>query len=105
MARRKKDKHPPDKHMVLKFLELQCAVIQHCQALKAVTQMLLDDQKAAAVARLDGAVTALQATVRGQCIGQTMNCPACGSEQDVVAWVDDRKCHVCGEELEIPEGK
>lgn len=84
------------------FLELQLAVIQHCQALKAITELLERDQKTAAVARLDGAVAALHAVVRGQCAGKTMKCPACGTEQDVVAWVDDRKCNICGEELDLP---
>lgn len=73
----------------MNLIELQCAIIAHCAALKAVTQLLLNGKKDAAVARLDGAVTALAAAVRGQCAGVSMKCPNCGSEQNVVAWVDD----------------
>jgi hypothetical protein len=101
MPRRKR--RPPPKGQGLKLLELQCGVIQHCAALGAVTELLGDGQTGAAVARLDQAVSALHALVRGQAVGQTMACPACGSQQAVVAWVDDGRCDHCGAALEVPE--
>jgi hypothetical protein len=85
------------------LLELQLAVMAHCQSLKAVTRLLIEGRKEAAVARLDGAVTSFQATIRGQCAGVTMKCLGCGSEQDVVAWVDDGMCNACGATLNVKE--
>lgn len=101
MAKRKK--RQVSENTTIKFVELQCAVLSHCQALKAVTSLLIEGRIEAAVARLDGAVAAMQAVVRGQCAGESMKCPDCGSEQDVVAWVDDKKCNVCGADLQMPE--
>jgi hypothetical protein len=89
-----------DKALELKLLELSAAMIQHCQALKGVTSMLEQGNVDAAISRLDCAVTALHAVVRGQCVGSTMACPNCGTEQDVVAWVDDKTCDHCGATLE-----
>src|SRR5947209_1581605 len=89
----------------LKLLELQAGVIQHCQALKAVSNLLSTSKIAAAVARLDSAVAALHALVRGQCVGQSLECPQCGTAQDVVAWVDDGTCDHCGARLELPPVK
>jgi hypothetical protein len=86
----------------LKLLELQLAVIQHCNALRAVADFLDAGNLDAATARLDGAVAALKAVVRGQSVGVTMACPACGSQQGVVAWVDDGRCDHCGGELKAP---
>lgn len=101
MAKRNKTR-VVDQNEVFKMLELRMGIIQHTQALKAVVQLLSQDKKQAAVARLDNAVTALHALVRGQCSGQTMECPHCKSPQDVIAWVDDGMCRECGELLEIP---
>lgn len=100
---KKKNRDTSDENTAIKLLELQCAVMQHCQALRAVTNLLIEGKKDAAVARLDQATAAFSAVVRGQCVGVTMKCPACGSEQDVVAWVDDHNCHNCGTTLEMPE--
>jgi hypothetical protein len=100
MAKRK-EKSPPDKDTVLKLVDLQCAVIQHCSALKATTEFLSSGKKEAAIGRLDSAVTALLAVVRGQCAGMKMACPKCGTEQNVVAWVDDKECSNCGGPLEV----
>lgn len=86
-----------DRIDVLALLELRCAIISHCNALKAVTELLEQDKKAAAVARLEGAVASLQATVRGQCAGQMMKCPQCGLDQAVVTWADEQRCQACGE--------
>ena len=91
-----------DRLDVLAHLELQMGIIQHCQAMRSIVELLERDQTAAAIARLDGAVAALHALVRGQCAGKTMECPACKSSQDVVAWVDDGRCNNCGEVLEVP---
>lgn len=98
----KKKKRPDDQPTSLKLLELQCAVIQHCAALKAVVDLMVEEKYPIATARLDQAVSALHAVVRGQAIGQTMQCPKCGTDQDVVAWVDEKICQHCGEELRIP---
>lgn len=83
----------------LKLIELQLATITHCKALKEVTSLMVAEKYDAAIARLDGAVMVLEATIRGQCAGVTMKCPACQSEQDVVAWVDDKQCRNCGGDL------
>jgi hypothetical protein len=101
MAKRKK--RVVSKNDTLNHLELQIGVAQHCASLKAVIRFLEAGQREAAIARLDQAVHALHALVRGQCAGQTMKCPACGSEQDVVAWVDEGTCDACGEALEVPK--
>lgn len=85
----------------LKLLELQLAVMQHCQSLKAVTHYLEGQQYEGAIARLEGAVAALHAVIRAQCVGVTMQCPACGSAQNVVAWVDDGQCAACGNPLQF----
>lgn len=47
----------------LKYVELQIAVLVHCDDLKAVADLLLQDKKKAAVARLEGAVTKLERIV------------------------------------------
>ena len=99
MAKRRK--RPVNRNDTLKLVELQCGIIQHMAALKAVTQFLIDGKKEAAVARLDQAVTAIGALVRGQAVGITAKCPSCESEQAVVAWVDDGKCRECGAALNI----
>lgn len=101
MAKRKK--RPPDPNVVIQLVELRAATIAHAGALKAAIRLLEEGNVPAATARLEGAVTALHATIRGQCAGQTMACPACGTEQDVVAWVDDGSCRDCGGPLEVPE--
>jgi hypothetical protein len=52
----------------------------------------------------------LDAHRRGECEDQCpycdddgpMACPACGSQQDVAAWVDDGKCDHCGAALKLP---
>jgi hypothetical protein len=101
VAKRKKRQVDPNE--VLLLLELRMASIQHCTALRSVILLLEQGKTEAAIARLEGAVASLHATVRSQCAGQKMACPNCGSEQDVVAWVDDGKCDICGEALEFPE--
>jgi hypothetical protein len=98
---RKRRRREVDQNEVISLIELRCGIVQHAAALKAVTQLLSDGKKEAAISRLDSAVTALHALVRGQCAGQKMKCPACGSEQDVVAWVDDGRCSECGGELKV----
>lgn len=101
IAKRKRER-VVNQNEFLKLLELRLGVIQHSQALKAVAQLLGEGKTQAAVARLDDAVTALHALVRGQTAGQTLKCPHCGSDQNVVAWVDDGACRECGGVLEIP---
>lgn len=93
---------PKPRNDGLKLLELQCATIAHCAALREVADLLTAGNKDAAVARLDGAVAALHATIRGQAAGVTRACSACGHSQSVVEWVDDGRCDNCGEPLEMP---
>jgi 16S rRNA U516 pseudouridylate synthase RsuA-like enzyme len=102
MAKRKKREVDQDWRNTIHLLELQCGIIQHTAALKAVGQLLAEDKKAAAVARLDQATAGLLALVRGQAAGVKMKCPNCGSEQDVVQWVDSGLCSDCGGILKVP---
>lgn len=101
MARKRKPEKPNPADWLL-LLELRLATMAHCAALKAVTTFLAEGKTEAAIARLDQTVTALHAVVRGQCAGMKMECPRCGTSQDVVAWVDDGKCDHCGGDLKVP---
>lgn len=87
---------------LLATLELKRGIEQHCLALRATISLLEADKKPAAIARLEGAVSALEAVVRGQCAGLTMPCPTCQQPQNVTAWVDAHKCDACGSELIWP---
>ncbi len=98
MKRRRKARAPE----TFELLELQLAVLQHCNALGAVTHFLEQGKTDAAIARLDAAISAFQSIIRGQCIGQTKACPICGTTQEVVAWVDSGTCNYCGHELKWP---
>lgn len=91
------------KNDTLDLMELRLALMQHATSLRAVINLLLAGKTEGAIARLDGAVTALEATCRAQVGGITMRCPQCDAEQDVVAWVDNGKCNACGTPLELPE--
>jgi hypothetical protein len=102
MAKRRQPKREADQSETLSLLELRCGIIQHCAALKAVASFLSENKREAAVARLDQAIAALHALVRGECTGMTMNCPNCGEAENVVAWVDSGLCSHCGGKLEIP---
>lgn len=101
MAKRKE--RPVNKNAVLKLLELQCAVMTHTKALKAAIQLMIDGKREAGMARLDGAVSVLDAVVRGQAAGMTIACPSCKGERPMAEWVDEHKCGSCGEYLEIPD--
>ena len=100
--RRKKTTKQDQPDQGLQLLELQCGVIAHCAALKAVTKFLEEGKVEAAVARLDQATKGLHALVRGQAEEVTKACPSCGEKQGVVQWVDSGKCDNCGAPLEIP---
>jgi len=103
MAKRKrKNLQPPDRNQGLQLLELQCGIISHCAALKAVTEFLTQGKTDAAVVRLDQATKGLHALVRGQCEAVTKACPQCGESQGVVQWVDSGQCDNCGAPLKIP---
>ncbi len=77
------------------LLELRLAVMQHCTALKFVAEYMAQDKKELATSRLDQAVHALEAVVRGTAVGVTMPCPGCGEEQDITAWLEHRECSAC----------
>lgn len=87
----------------MKFVELQLGVMQHFQSLKQVTGMLATGNTSQAISRLDQAVSALGALVRGQSVGVTMPCPKCGAEQDAKAWTDDHECSSCCGPLVWPD--
>jgi transcription initiation factor IIE alpha subunit len=73
------------------------------RGLKAIVELLKDGKTPAAIARLDGAVTALLATTKSQMAGEYLECPHCGSKEELEAWVEDRLCSKCGGELNVNE--
>lgn len=79
----------------LKLIELQCAVIAHCTALRHVIALWQDGKIDAAIARLEGAVTALDATSRGQVAGVSMKCDVCGESSALVDWAVEGVCPKC----------
>lgn len=86
-----------------KYVELQLGVVQHCQSLKRVIDLLANGKTAQAISRLDQAVAALGSIVKGQCVGVTMPCPRCGDEQDVKAWTQTHECSSCFKTLIWPD--
>jgi hypothetical protein len=83
----------------LQLIELQVTVIQHCHALKRVVRLLQEKKIPAAVAAIEGAVVALEASLRSQASGEMMMCPACGTHKEVIQWVDESTCDQCGQRL------
>lgn len=97
------DRRTFEREVGLQLIELRHATIAHCAALRQVIDLLNKGNAVAAIARLDGAVMALEQVCRGQVVRVTMPCPDCGAEQDVEAWVDRRRCGACGLDLVWPE--
>jgi hypothetical protein len=85
--------------LVLDLLELRQAVSLHCTALKGVIALLEVNNRTAAIARLDGAVSVLMEACFGLVADLTIPCPSCGSEQGVRAWCEDHKCGACTADL------
>lgn len=101
MGKRRKDK--PEPASVLAHLELQLTMMQHTTALKSIIGLLEAGNIQGAIAKLDGAVSVLHAAVRSQAIGKTYKCLQCDHEQDVIQWIDEKKCELCGEEIDPME--
>ena len=102
MARRKKKK-PSIVDMALQWLELHQAISLHCTAIRATVQLWESGNQKAAQARLEGALAALEGTIRSQAATCTIACPECQSDEGVKAWVYDHKCGACGAYLAVPE--
>lgn len=80
----------------LALLELQLALLHHCAAL------LERGKDKAAWARVEGAVSALHAAVRGQAIGKAFPCPSCGKRSAIVRWAENESCcPKCGHFVEL----
>lgn len=100
MSKRKRKPKSPSLSALLTLLELRQAVTQHCTALRSVVLLMQDNKPTAAMARLEGAVAALEQTIRGQCCEFSMPCPMCGRPQGLEAWVDRQQCSACGQFLD-----
>lgn len=80
---------------VIDLIELRLAVQAHCMALRSVIDMLSNGRVDIAVPRLEGAITALEATSRSQA-GITLRCNFCKTASSVPEWVDNAgKCPAC----------
>ena len=88
----------------LALIEMRLAIVQHCVAMKRTIKLFACGNITAGVASMDGAVTALEAALRSQVAGLTLPCPACNKPLDIMVWVNDQECTVCGAELVWPNG-
>lgn len=93
-------------NVVLKLVETRGAIISHCASIKQVCDLLEAGNIPAAVAKLEGACSALLAATRSEVGDQAYECPACGTESLVAAWGDAMGyCPNCGVHIDPITGE
>lgn len=92
------------KHYLMQLIELRMAVLTHCQAVKAACDLYAAGNPNGAIARLEGAVAALETSCRGMVIGSVMKCPTCGEKSELAQWADLGVCPQCGADLDAEDG-